>query len=53
MRNILLLLMLQVNEEEPPDQCAAREAMEEIGYDVSERLDPEEYLEQVGWKEAE
>jgi len=37
----------KVNEDEPPDLCAAREVMEETGFDISSRLDPEEYLEQI------
>jgi len=37
----------KVNEEESPDLCAAREVMEEIGYDIAPKLDAEEYLEQV------
>ena len=37
----------KVNQEEPGDECAAREVMEEIGYDITPRLDSEEYLEQI------
>ena len=37
----------KVNQEEPGDECAAREVMEEIGYDITPKLDSEEYLEQI------
>jgi len=36
----------KVNEDEPPDQCAVREVMEETGFDISSYLEEEEWLEQ-------
>ncbi|KAJ8965068.1 hypothetical protein NQ314_004469 [Rhamnusium bicolor] len=35
----------KVNEEEDPAHCAIREVLEETGFDISNFLDPEEYLE--------
>ena len=35
----------KVNEDEPPSQCAVREVMEETGFDISEYLEEEEWLE--------
>ena len=37
----------KVNEDEPPHVCAAREVMEETGYDISEHIDQDEWIEQV------
>ena len=36
----------KVNEDEPPDQCAVREVMEETGFDISSYLEEDEWLEQ-------
>ena len=36
----------KVNEDEPPDQCAVREVLEETGFDISSYLEEEEWLEQ-------
>ncbi|XP_074038297.1 decapping mRNA 2 isoform X2 [Leptinotarsa decemlineata] len=35
----------KVNEEEDPAHCAVREVLEETGFDISEYIDPEDYLE--------
>lgn len=35
----------KVNEEEDPAHCAVREVLEETGFDISRRLNPQEYLE--------
>jgi len=35
----------KVNEDEPPSQCAVREVMEETGFDISEYLEEDEWLE--------
>ncbi len=37
----------KVNEDEAPHDCAAREVLEETGYDVAPHMDPEHYLEAV------
>ena len=37
----------KVNEEEPPHLCAVREVHEETGFDISEYIDQEEWIEQV------
>ena len=37
----------KVNEEEPPHLCAVREVYEETGYDISQRINPKDYLSQV------
>ena len=37
----------KVNEEEPPHVCAIREVYEETGYDISKRINPNDYLSQV------
>ena len=37
----------KVNEEEPPHVCAVREVYEETGYDISQKINPKEYLSQV------
>ena len=36
-----------MNEEEPPHVCAVREVYEETGYDISQRINPNDYLSQV------
>ena len=38
----------KVNEDEAASVCAAREVLEETGFDISELTSEEEYLEQVG-----
>jgi len=35
----------KVNEDEPPSQCAVREVMEETGFDISDYLEEDEWLE--------
>lgn len=35
----------KVNEEEDPADCAVREVLEETGFDISKRLNPQEYFE--------
>ena len=35
----------KVNENEPPHICAAREVLEETGYDISDQIDEDEYIE--------
>ena len=37
----------KVNEEEPPHLCAVREVHEETGFDISDYIDQEEWIEQV------
>ena len=37
----------KVNEEEPPHVCAVREVDEETGYDISQLINPKDYLQQV------
>ena len=37
----------KVNQDEPPHLCAAREVQEEIGYDITDLLDEDDFLEQV------
>jgi len=37
----------KVNEEEPPHLCAVREVHEETGFDISEYIDEDEWIEQV------
>lgn len=37
----------KVNEEEDPAHCAAREVLEETGFDISNLIDPNEFLESV------
>ena len=37
----------KVNEEEPPHMCAVREVYEETGFDISQKIDPNDYLSQV------
>lgn len=34
----------KVNEDEPPHLCAVREVLEETGYDISDRIDPDEFI---------
>jgi len=34
----------KVNEDEPPHLCAVREVLEETGYDMSAKIDPDEYI---------
>ena len=33
-----------MNEDEPPHLCAVREVLEETGYDMSAKIDPDEYI---------
>ncbi|KAH9524493.1 mRNA-decapping enzyme subunit 2 [Bulinus truncatus] len=35
----------KINLNEPPEDCAAREVLEETGFDIKPFMDPEEYLE--------
>ncbi|KAK7009513.1 m7GpppN-mRNA hydrolase [Biomphalaria glabrata] len=35
----------KINLNEPPEDCAAREVLEETGFDIKPYMDPEEYLE--------
>ncbi len=37
----------KVNEDEAPHACAAREVLEETGFDISTRMDPDQFLEAV------
>lgn len=37
----------KVNEDEDPARCAIREVLEETGFDISDRIDPNMYLESV------
>jgi len=37
----------KVNEEEEPHLCAIREVLEETGYNIGEKIDPDQYSEQV------
>ncbi|XP_018570027.1 m7GpppN-mRNA hydrolase isoform X1 [Anoplophora glabripennis] len=37
----------KVNEEEDPAHCAVREVLEETGFDISNNINPDEYLEAV------
>ena len=37
----------KVNEEEAPHLCAVREVMEETGYSIADKIDPDQYSEVV------
>lgn len=37
----------KVNEEENPTRCAIREVLEETGFDITDHIDPDDYLESV------
>lgn len=37
----------KINETEPPLSCAIREVLEETGFDISQLIDPNEYIESV------
>lgn len=37
----------KVNEEEDPAHCAVREVLEETGFDISNYIDPEDYMESI------
>lgn len=37
----------KVNESEEPHQCAVREVLEETGFDISDLIDPELYLDAI------
>lgn len=37
----------KVNQEEAPAACAVREVLEEVGFDISDRIDPNNFLQAV------
>ena len=41
----------KIDKDEDKETCAAREVLEEVGYDVSEQLDPKVYIE-TKWKDT-